>query len=306
MLPTLPANVKPDTISALTAQIKLVLEETFVSVCVVGEISSLSIAGSGHVYFTLKDKSAILPSVMWKSTALRHRYQMKDGMEVVVRGKISVYPPHGKYQLTADALYQTGVGQQDLALQKLKEKLKKLGYFALDRKRALPQFPRRIALVTSPTGAAVRDMLEIISRRWPSVEVWIIGVRVQGVGAAEEIAAALDRLNQRGSRRLQCGACGARHLCVEGSRGRRGGARDRCQHCRPGCRCPRRHAKRGRGKSDARSARVAETFGRAAGSAAGSLADEISDAATTLEKLAATPRVPVATRTPARRRTPPR
>ncbi len=196
MLPTLPANVKPETISALTAQIKLVLEETFASVCVVGEISSLSVAGSGHVYFTLKDKAAILPSVMWKSTALKHRYQMKDGMEVVVRGKISVYPPHGKYQLTADALYQTGIGQQDLALQKLKEKLRKLGYFASERKRPLPRFPQRIALVTSPSGAAVRDMLEIIGRRWPSVEVWISGVRVQGAGAAEEIAAALDRLNQ--------------------------------------------------------------------------------------------------------------
>jgi len=133
---------------------------------------------------------------MWKSTALRHRYAMKDGMEVVVRGKITVYPPHGKYQLTAEALYQTGVGQQDLALQKLKEKLKKLGYFARRRKRPLPRFPQRIALVTSPTGAAVRDMLEIIGRRWPAVESGFSGVRVQGAGAAEEIAAALNQLNQ--------------------------------------------------------------------------------------------------------------
>ena len=106
-LPTLPANVKPLTISGLTAQIKSVLESTFTSVCVGGEIGSLSVASSGHVYFNLKDKSAQLPSVMWKTTAQRHRYAMKDGMEVVVAGKITVYPPHGKYQLTVDALFQT-------------------------------------------------------------------------------------------------------------------------------------------------------------------------------------------------------
>lgn len=195
MLPTLPSNLKPQTISDLTAQIKVVLEETFASVCVVGEITSLSVPSSGHVYFTLKDKNAVIPAVMWRSTALRHRYGMKDGMEVVVRGKITVYPPHGKYQLTVDALYQTGVGQQDLALQKLKEKLKQLGYFAPERKKPLPRFPARIAIVTSSTGAAVRDMLEIIGRRWPSAELWVYGVRVQGAGAREEIAAALEQLN---------------------------------------------------------------------------------------------------------------
>jgi len=196
MLPTLPTNLKPQTIGALTTQIKSVLEDTFTSVCVVGEITSLSIAGSGHAYFTLKDKTAILPSVMWKSTAQRHRYAMKDGMEVVVLGKLTVYLPHGKYQLSVENLFQSGDGAQDLALRKLKEKLQKLGYFAPERKRSLPKFPRRIALVTSPTGAAIRDMLEIISRRWPSAEIWVCGVRVQGAGAREEIAAALDRLNQ--------------------------------------------------------------------------------------------------------------
>jgi exodeoxyribonuclease VII large subunit len=121
---------------------------------------------------------------------------MKDGMQVVVCGRITVYSPHGKYQLTADAIFQTGVGAQDLALQKLKEKLHKLGYFAPERKRMLPSFPRRIALVTSPSGAAIRDMLEIISRRWPCAELWVCGVRVQGAGAAREIASALDRLNR--------------------------------------------------------------------------------------------------------------
>jgi exodeoxyribonuclease VII large subunit len=196
MLPALPKNLKPQSIGVFTARIKTVIEETFGSVCVVGEISSLSVPGSGHVYFTLKDKYAQLPAVMWKTAAQRHRYGMKDGMEVVVCGRLTVYPPHGKYQLSVDALFQTGVGKQDLALQQLKEKLKNLGYFAAERKRQLPRFPRRIAIVTSPTGAAIRDMLEIISRRWPATEIWVCGVRVQGPGAWDEIATALDRLNQ--------------------------------------------------------------------------------------------------------------
>ncbi len=196
MLPTKPATVKPLSIGELTAQIKSQLEFGFASVWAVGEITSVSVPGSGHVYFTLKDKTAVLPAVMWKSTAQRHRYAIKDGMEVVVRGKITVYPPHGKYQLTVDELYQAGEGAQDLALRKLKEKLDKLGYFARERKKPLPAMPRRIALVTSPTGAAIRDILTIITRRWPCAEIWVVGVRVQGVGAAQEIAAALERLNQ--------------------------------------------------------------------------------------------------------------
>jgi exodeoxyribonuclease VII large subunit len=196
MLPTLPTHLKPLSIGALTAQIKNVLEETFSAVCVTGEISSLSVAASGHVYFTLKDTTAVMPSVMWKTTATRHRYGMKDGMEVVVCGKLTVYPPHGKYQLTVDQLFQTGVGAQDLALQRLKDKLKRLGYFALERKRPLPRYPRRIALVTSRSGAAVRDMLEIICRRWRCAELWVCSVRVQGAGAREDIVAALERLNQ--------------------------------------------------------------------------------------------------------------
>jgi exodeoxyribonuclease VII large subunit len=195
MLPTLPTNVTPLTISGLTAQIKALLEANFLSVWAVGEIGSLSVAGSGHAYFTLKDKGAQLPSVMWRTTAQRHRYALKDGLEVIVRGKITVYPPHGKYQLSVEELYQKGAGEQDLLLRKLKEKLLKAGYFAQERKKPLPAFPRRIALVTSPTGAAIRDMLEIIGRRWPAAEVWVAGVRVQGDGAAQEIAAALARLN---------------------------------------------------------------------------------------------------------------
>jgi exodeoxyribonuclease VII large subunit len=188
--------VNPQTISALTTQIKGLLEAAFLSVWVAGEVGSLSVAGSGHVYFNLKDKTALLPAVMWRTVAQRYRYAVKDGLEVVVRGKITVYPPQGKYQLSVEELYQKGVGDQDLALRKLKDKLQKLGYFAPARKKPLPALPRRIALVTSPTGAAIRDMLEIITRRWPCAELWVCGVRVQGSGAAQEIADALQRLNQ--------------------------------------------------------------------------------------------------------------
>ena len=195
MLPTIPKNVTPLSIGAITAQIKSVLETQFTSVWVGGEVSSLSFPPSGHVYLTLKDKFAILPAVMWRTTAQRYRYGLKDGIEVIVRGRINVYGPQGKYQLSVDELYQKGVGAQDLALRQLKEKLHGLGYFAPERKRPLPLFPRRLALVASATGAAIRDMLEIIARRWPSAEIWVVNVLVQGPGSPQAIAAALDRLN---------------------------------------------------------------------------------------------------------------
>src|SRR5207247_6594385 len=121
-------------------------------VWIAGAVTSVPVAGSRHVYFTLTDKQAQLPAVRWRSTALRNRFAMKDGTQVVVRGNLTVYPPHGKYQLTAAEIYETGVGAADLALRKVKEKLHKLGYFAPERKRSLPSFPRRIALVTSRTG----------------------------------------------------------------------------------------------------------------------------------------------------------
>jgi exodeoxyribonuclease VII large subunit len=194
-LPAIPAAVKPQSVGRVTAQIKDLLEGHFTSLWVVGEISTLSIPSSGHVYFNLKDKHAVLPAVMWRTTALRHRYALKDGQEVIVRGKLTVYAPQGRYQLTVDELYQKGEGAQDLALRKLKEKLLKLGYFAPERKKPLPAFPRRIVLVASPSGAAIRDMLEIIGRRWPCAEIWVVGVRTQGPGAAQEITYVLNRLN---------------------------------------------------------------------------------------------------------------
>lgn len=194
--PALPDEATLNTVSGLTTQIKTFLEASFASVWVVGEISSLARPTSGHLYFTLKDSDAVLRAVMWRNTALRHRYAAKEGQEVLCRGRVTVYPPRGDYQMIVEEMHQKGAGAQDLALRRLREKLHKLGWFAPERKKKLPRFPRRLALVASPTGAAVRDMLEILGRRWPCAELWVCGVRVQGDGAADEIAAAVDRLNE--------------------------------------------------------------------------------------------------------------
>jgi exodeoxyribonuclease VII large subunit len=192
--PPEPANVF--TVTALTMKIKNGLEKAFASVWVGGEVSSLSRPGSGHLYFNLKDRDAILGSVMWRTDVLRQRYPLEEGQEIVARGRLIVYPPRGSYQFVVEEAHPKGLGAQDLALRRLKEKLKQLGYFAPERKKALPRFPRRIGLVASPTGAAVRDMLEILGRRWPCTEVWVRGVRVAGEGAPESIAQALAELNQ--------------------------------------------------------------------------------------------------------------
>src|SRR5262249_13041966 len=134
--------------------------------------------------------------VMWRTPATRLKFQPHDGLEVIARGRVEVYAPHGKYQLIVDELQPKGIGALELAFRQLSEKLLKLGYFDPARKKPLPRFPRRVALVPSPTGAAVRDMLEILGRRWPAVEVLVCPVRVQGEGAAREIAAAVELLNR--------------------------------------------------------------------------------------------------------------
>jgi exodeoxyribonuclease VII large subunit len=189
-----PASVY--TVSAITTRIKNGLEKYFASVWIAGEVSSLARPGSGHLYFNLKDREALLASVMFRTEALRHRYFLEEGQEIVARGKLTVYPQKGIYQFIIEEAHPRGLGAQDLALRQLKERLQALGYFAPSRKRKLPAFPRRIALVASPTGAAIRDMIEILGRRWPCAELWVRGVRVQGEGAAESIAQALAELNQ--------------------------------------------------------------------------------------------------------------
>lgn len=182
------ADAEPPTVSELTAQIQRSLETGFTDIRVVGEISSLSRPSSGHLYFNLKDANASIRAVVWRSSVRNLKVDLESGMEVIGRGRLTVYPPRGDYQLVLDDVVPKGLGAADIALRKLKEKLAKLGYFAADRKKKIPRFPRRIALVTSRSGAAIRDMLEILVRRWPAAEVLVGPVRVQGEEAPIDIA----------------------------------------------------------------------------------------------------------------------
>lgn len=184
------------TVSALTRQIKNAVEGNFPLVWVVGEVSNCTRAGSGHIYFTLKDDAAQIRAVVWRSAAARLRFEVHDGLEVVAAGPVEVYEARGTYQLIVEQLLPQGVGALELAFRQLRDKLAAQGLFAPERKRPLPLFPRRIALVTSPSGAAVRDMLQVIGRRWRGADVIILPVAVQGTGAAEEIAAALRKVHR--------------------------------------------------------------------------------------------------------------
>jgi exodeoxyribonuclease VII large subunit len=184
------------SVGELTARIKGLLESSFPDVWVAGEISNVSRPRSGHCYLTLKDEQAQLPAVLWRSTAKRVRFDLRDGLEVVCRGHVDVYPPHGKYQLIVEEIQPKGIGALELAFRQLHEKLAREGLFAPEHKQPLPRFVRRIAVVTSPTGAAIRDFLQVLHRRWRGTDVLIVPVRVQGEGAAEEIARAIDLVNR--------------------------------------------------------------------------------------------------------------
>jgi len=195
LFPTGP-KVQILSVTELTAAISQSLQSNFPSVWVSGEITNLSRPQSGHLYFSLRDEQAILGAALFRSAAMRMKFDLRDGMHVVVRGRISVYEPQGKYQLLIEEIQPKGIGAQELALRQLKEKLLTKGYFDPRRKRKLPAFPRRIALVTSPSGAAVRDMLQVLTTRWPPCDIFVCPVRVQGEGAAQEIAWALRLLNR--------------------------------------------------------------------------------------------------------------
>jgi exodeoxyribonuclease VII large subunit len=184
------------SVSQFTAQLKSVVESNFSSVWVAGEISNFSRPQSGHCYFTLKDDGAQLRAVIWRTAASRLKFDLQDGLEVVCRGSLDVYAPRGSYQMVVSEIEPRGIGALELALRKLREKFAAEGLFDADRKRPLPAFPRRIGFVTSPTGAAVHDFLQVLKRRWRGVEVFIIPTRVQGTGAAEEIAAGIRLANR--------------------------------------------------------------------------------------------------------------
>ncbi len=184
------------TVSALTALVKEVVEGTFPLVWVSGEISNFKRQQVGHCYLTLKDEKSQLRAIIWRSTAATIRCDLHDGLEVICRGHLDVYAPSGSYSLVIEEIQPKGLGALEQALRKLREKLTREGLFDKARKRPLPAFPRRIAFVTSPTGAAIRDFLEVLRRRWRGADVLVVPVRVQGIGAADEIAAAIASVNR--------------------------------------------------------------------------------------------------------------
>ncbi len=186
------------TVSRLTQLIKGVLEENFERVWVEGEVSNLAMPVSGHLYFTLKDAGAQLRCVMFRASARVLRFKPKDGMGLVVRGRLSLFEPRGEYQLIVEYLEPQGVGALQLAFAQLKERLAREGLFDEAHKKPIPRLPQRIGVVTSATGAALHDILNVLDRRFANVEVLISPVKVQGEGAAGEIARAIRDFNLYG------------------------------------------------------------------------------------------------------------
>lgn len=184
------------TVSELTEDVKLLLENTFPEVWVEGEISNFSQSQSGHIYFSLKDAKSSLRCVFFRGVNSTVKFSIRDGLKVIAFGRITVYAPAGQYQLNIQKLEPKGVGALQLAFEQLKEKLAKEGLFDAAHKKRLPILPLRIGVVTSATGAAIRDILNILRRRAPFVKIILNPVRVQGAGAAEEIAQAISEFNQ--------------------------------------------------------------------------------------------------------------
>lgn len=179
-------------VTALTRLIKSQLEENFSRIWVQGEVSNLRKQSSGHLYFSLKDAGSQLPCALFARDAARQSFELEDGMEVLILGDISVFEPYGRYQMIAKVAIQSGEGRLQMEFEHLKRKLAAEGLFESGRKKPLPALPRRIAVITSPTGAAVRDFLRILRRRDYRGEVVIFPAKVQGKGAAEEVATMLQ------------------------------------------------------------------------------------------------------------------
>ena len=189
------APPKPLSVSELTAKIRGTLEPAFASIWVQGEVSNYRPAASGHAYFSLKDSGANLATVAFGWGSKRRGFELKDGLQVLCRGRVTVYPPRGNYQLTVDHIEPLGAGALQLAFEQLKAKLQEEGLFDVARKRDLPRFPERIAVITSPTGAAIQDMLNILKRRAPQVRVLVIPALVQGEEAAKHLIRGVEVAN---------------------------------------------------------------------------------------------------------------
>ncbi len=186
------------TVSQLAAQLAAMVEERFPAVWVEGEISNFKVYQSGHAYFTLKDDTAQMRCVLFRNRARRIRFTPGDGLSVLAFGAIEIYAQRGEYSLVVELLEPRGLGALQLAFEQLKERLAAEGLFDPARKRALPRFPRKIGIVTSPTGAAIRDMLRVIGRRFGQIHIVIAPAKVQGEGAAQEVAQGVRDLNALG------------------------------------------------------------------------------------------------------------
>jgi len=185
------------TVSELTKEIKDILELKFFDIWIEGEISNLRIPPSGHIYFTLKDDFSQIRAVLFKMQARTLRFVLQDGLHVVCRGRVSVYERRGEYQLILEEVEPKGIGALQLAFLQLKDRLEKEGLFDPAHKKPIPMIPQTIGIVTSPTGAVIRDMLHIIHRRFENIHILLHPVRVQGEGASLEIAKAIEDFNKR-------------------------------------------------------------------------------------------------------------
>lgn len=198
----MPLAAETLTVSQLNRRIRTLLEIQVGEVWIEGEVSTLRPNRSGHVYFTLKDDRSQVPAVMFRSTAARARVKLREGMQVRIRGEVSVYEPHGRYQLIVATIEEQGEGELRRRFEELKRKLESEGLFEASRKRSLPEFPRVIGIVTSPTGAALQDMLNVLGRRAPWVRLILAPVPVQGKGSGDAIAGMLETLGRESGRSL--------------------------------------------------------------------------------------------------------
>ena len=194
-------NLAPErkiwSVSELTARIRDTLAAQFSNLWVEGEVSNYRPAQSGHLYFTLKDEKAQVRCVCFRNQAIRLKFRPEDGLKLIVRGSIGVYEPRGEYQIYVEHIEPAGLGALQLAFEQLKKRLESEGLFDESRKKPLPLLPRRIGVVTSPRGAAVRDIIRILRRRFPGLQLLVYPVRVQGEGAAEDIVGALEFFNRK-------------------------------------------------------------------------------------------------------------
>lgn len=186
------SSESPLSVTQLNEWVKKLLTQSIPTVWVSGEISNLVQSSSGHVYFTLKDASGQLAAVLWRSTWEKLGIDLREGMAVIVQGRIDVYAPRGTYQIVVQKIEEQGLGALQAAFRRLFAKLQKEGLFEPERKKSLPRFPQRIGFVTSPSGAAIHDFAQVLRRRWPLANVLIIPAKVQGEGAAAEIARGIE------------------------------------------------------------------------------------------------------------------